>query len=232
MENHSPLYPVFLSLKNRHCLVVGLGEVGLRKLAGVLDSEPASVLALDAAPLSEKTLALLKNRPVRFEQRQCREEDISGKTLVFAATGNRAENTRIAGLCSKLGVLCNCAAPPEQGDVFIPAVVRQGRLSLALSTGGASPALAGQWRLELEQWLADRRRAAEFLARLRPLVLDLPHPEEENKQVLRALARSPLRQWLAEGDVASCRARLSEIVPAELHDSLTSLLAESLDDLP
>ncbi|MDR2801420.1 MAG: bifunctional precorrin-2 dehydrogenase/sirohydrochlorin ferrochelatase [Desulfovibrio sp.] len=231
MESHAPLYPVFLSLKNQHCLVAGLGEVGLRKLSHLLDCKPASVLALDTGIPSGKALPLLEKDCVRFERRVCSPEDIAGKSLVFAATASKEENTRIAGLCLKMGVLCNCAAPPGLGNVFLPAVARQGRLAAALSTGGASPALARQWRDELTAWLAPRRRAAHLLGRLRPLLLGLPDHAGKNKKILQKLAASSLQRRLADGDVKSCQTWLAAELPVELHAHIAPLLAELFDDL-
>ncbi|MDR2054639.1 MAG: bifunctional precorrin-2 dehydrogenase/sirohydrochlorin ferrochelatase [Desulfovibrio sp.] len=232
MESHTPLYPVFLSLKNRHCLVAGLGEVGLRKLAHLLDCKPASVLVLDTKAPSEKVLPLLEKSCVRFERRTCSPEDITGKILVFAATGSKEENARIAGLCLEMGVLCNCAAPPALGNVFLPAVARQGRLAAALSTGGASPALARQWRDELNAWLIPRRRAAHLLGRLRPLLLDLPDNTGKNKKILQKLATPALQRRLADGNAGSCQTWLAAELPAELHAHIAPLLAELFDALP
>ncbi|MDR1659581.1 MAG: bifunctional precorrin-2 dehydrogenase/sirohydrochlorin ferrochelatase [Desulfovibrio sp.] len=232
MESHAPLYPVFLSLRNRHCLVAGLGEVGLRKLSHLLDCKPASILALDTNFPSEKALPLLEKTRVRFERRSCTAEDIPGKILVFATTGSKEENARIAGLCRKMGVLCNCAAPPGLGNVFLPAVARQGRLVAALSTGGASPALARRWRDELKAWLIPRRRAVRLLGRLRPLLLDLPDNTGKNKKILQKLAASPLQRLLADGDAESCETWLASELPAELHAHIAPLLAELFDDRP
>lgn len=232
MEKHAPLYPVFLSLANQHCLVAGLGEVGLRKLSHLLDCKPASVLALDTNAPSEKALPLLEKHRVRFERRTCSPEDIPGKILVFAATGSKKENSRIAGLCLKMGVLCNCAAPPDLGNVFLPAVARQGRLAAALSTGGASPALARQWRDELNAWLTPRRRSVCLLGHLRPLLLDLPDHAGKYKKILQKLAAPPLQRLLGDGDVKSCQTWLAAELPAELHAHIAPLLAELFDDRP
>ncbi|MDR3357507.1 MAG: bifunctional precorrin-2 dehydrogenase/sirohydrochlorin ferrochelatase [Desulfovibrio sp.] len=231
MENHAPLYPVFLSLKYQRCLVVGLGEVGLRKLSHLLDCKPASVLALDTEAPSGKALPLLEKSCVRFERRACLPEDIAGKSLVFAATGNREENARIAGLCLKMGILCNCAAPPSLGNVFLPAVARQGRLAAALSTGGASPALARRWRGEINAWLAPRKRAAHLLGRLRPLLLDLPDNAGTSRKILQKLASPSLQRRLARGDAESCQTWLAAELPVELHVHIAPLLAEVFDDL-
>ena len=115
---HAPLYPIFLSLEGRACLVAGLGGVGRRKLEGLLACGPASVLVLDilrAEDLSAEAAALLTDPRACFESRTCTPADIQGRALVFAATGSAVENARIAALCREANVLCNCASAPELG---------------------------------------------------------------------------------------------------------------------
>ncbi len=171
---------------------------------------------------------MLRDERVRFERRTCTTDDINGKTLVFAATGDADENRRIAALCRSLGVLCNCASTPEEGNFQVPAVARRAPLAAALSTGGASPALARRWKDELAQWLAPRARMATLMGRLRPLVLALGVETGQNTQLFRSLAVSPLQQWLEAGDIESCRQCLLAELPAELHVHI----AELLYDLP
>ena len=141
----APLYPIFISLTGIHCLVVGLGQVGQRKLSGLLACGPASVLVLDLAEPATEVAALLSDPRVRFERRSCTQADLQGRALVFAATGSAAENSRIATLCAGAGILCNSASNPEEGCFQGPAVARHAPLAAALSTGGASPALARRW---------------------------------------------------------------------------------------
>lgn len=227
-QNSAPLYPVFLSLSGIHCLLVGLGRVGQRKLAGLLACAPASVLALDLAEPSGETAALLRAPGVRFERRACRDEDITGRALVFAATGSAAENSRIAALCAARGVLCNSASNPHEGCVQVPAVARCAPLAAALSTGGASPALARRWKDELARWLAPRSRMGVLMGRLRPLVLALGEDTGQNTGLFRKLAASSLQEWLEENDLERCRRWLRAELPPALH----AHIAELLHDLP
>lgn len=227
----APLYPLFLSLEGKHCLLAGLGEVGRRKLSGLLCCAPASVLVLDtsaAAATSPDAVALLAHDRVCFENRACTPEDVRGRALVFAATGDARENAGIAALCREAAVPCNCVSAPELGSFLVPAVARRDDLAVALSTGGASPALARRWRGELEVWLAPRARMACLMGRLRPLVLALNRETGQNAQLFRRLAASPLQQWLGEGDFQRCRQWLLAELPPVLHVHL----AELLDDLP
>lgn len=234
MEKPAPktvFYPLFLSLEGMRCLVAGLGQVGQRKLEGVLACGPAFVLVLDIdepspddAPLQD----LLRHSNVRFERRACEESDIPGMTLVFAATGNDAENKRIAAICRRKGILCNCASAPEDGSFQVPAVARKNSLAAALSTGGASPALARRWKGELAGWLAPRASMACLMGRLRPLVLALGGETGQNTKLFRKLAASPLQQWLENKEMENCRQWLLAELPTELH----AYIAELLYDLP
>ena len=225
----APAYPLFLSLGNCHCLVVGLGEVGQRKLAGLLVCKPLSVLALDMLPqeaLPPGARSLLAAPCVRYAQRPCQMDDVMASNLVFAATGKHEENLRIAALCHEARVFCNCASAPHAGNFMLPSVARQGEMAVALSTGGASPALARRWRHELEDWLAPRSRMVRLMGRLRPLVLAMKADTGQNTELFRKIAASPLQGWLASNDMEQCRQWLLAHLPPPLH----AHLAELLDD--
>ena len=224
----APLYPVFISLADLRCLLVGFGQVGQRKLAGLLACNPASVLVLDMAEPTAEAAALLRDTRVRFERRAFQNADLPGCALVFAATGSAAENSRIAGLCAAAGILCNSASTPGEGSFQVPAVARTAQLAAALSTGGASPALARRWKGELEHWLAPRSRMAALMGRLRPLVLALGDDTGQNTRLFRKLADSSLQQWLEENDHENCRRCLQAELPPALH----AYIAELLNDLP
>lgn len=228
----APLYPIFISLSGIRCLVVGLGQVGQRKLSGLLACNPASVLVLDpVGPATEsapEAAELLRDPRVHFERRACETADLNGCGLVFAATGSAAENSRIAALCAVAGILCNSASNPDEGCFQVPAVARSTPLAAALSTGGASPALARRWKGELERWLEPRSRMATLMGRLRPLVLALGHDTGQNTGLFRKLAESPLQQWLEEHDHENCTRYLQAVLPPALHANI----AELLHDLP
>lgn len=225
-------YPLFLSLEGEHCLVAGLGEVGRRKLAGLLAAGVGSVLALESKlpaaageiAVQDEMAQLTADPRVRLERRACTAEDVRAARLVFAATSDAEENARIAALCRGAGVLCNCASAPELGAFAVPAVARSGALAAAISTGGASPALTRILRRELELWLAPRAALARFLGRLRPLVLAMGADTRHNSQLFRKVAASPLGDWLAAGDLDRCRAWLERELPPALAAQALPLL--------
>lgn len=226
-----PPYPLFLSLRHFRCLVVGLGEVGQRKLAGLLVCKPEAVLVMDTVPyeaLSSSARALLADPCVRYICRTCILTDITQSDIVFAATGDPGENRRIADLCKTARVLCNCVSDPAAGNVALPSVVRHESMTLALSTGGASPALARRWKGELQDWLTPRSRIVRLMGRLRPLVLAMETDTVQNTALFRKIANSPLQEWLATGELEQCRLWLLEHLPRILH----AHIAELLDDKP
>ena len=228
-------YPVFLSLENEHCLVAGLGDVGKRKLAGLLAAGVGSVLALDtslpenpaAASLGVQFAWLAEDPRVSLANHACNEEDVRASRLVFAATGDPKENERIASLCREAKVLCNCASDPELGQFALPAVTRYGEICCALSTGGSSPALARQLRCELQDLLKPHAALANFLGKLRPYVIAMNEDSGQNSQLFRKLTASPLGGWLAAGKFDACRDWLN----AELHPILATQGIVLLNDL-
>ena len=219
------LYPLFLDLHDACCLVAGFGEVGRRKVAGLLQAGARCVRVCDLTPPQDEEGRQLAARPqVAFLARACTAEDITGCRLVFAATSNTEENARITALCKERQILCNCVDAPSRGDFMVPSVARRGSLTLALSTGGASPALARRWRRELEDWLTPRERLSHLMGRLRMPLLALGHDSRQNRKLFRALAESPLQRWLQEGDQKACEDYLARTLPPELHARITEFL--------
>ena len=143
------LFPLFLKLKKRKCLVVGAGAVGQGKIAGLLESgADVHVIAPEA---TQRVQEWARGRQVRWSQRQFRDSDLTGCLLIVAATSSSELHKRIFRLAQQRGVLCNVVDVPELCDFYYPAVVRRGALQIAVSTGGESPALAQRLRKKLEK---------------------------------------------------------------------------------
>jgi len=218
-------YPLLMNMTGARCLVVGAGEVGCRKLADLLTSELAEAVVLDIAAPSAVLTGLLHDARVRFEQRPFEESDVRGKTLVFAATGDHAMNSRVLAACETAGVLCNCADDPERSGFIVPSRICEGRVTVSLSTQGASPALARRMREEMTPRVRNvYAPLAELLARLRPGVLALGWETRRNTELFRHIVHSDLGEALAAGDTRRCTALLQELLPDVLRDRITELL--------
>lgn len=181
------LFPMFLKLEERHCLVVGAGKVGEPKIAGLLDTGALiRVVALEASPVVHEWARCGK---VELELRPFSPEDLDGMFLIIVATNSRSLNERVCNEARKRGVLCNVVDVPDLCDFFYPAVVRRGDLQIAVSTGGQSPSLAQKIRQQLEkqfgpayaQWVAE-------LGETRRLILASDLDRERKLQLLHSLA--------------------------------------------
>jgi precorrin-2 dehydrogenase/sirohydrochlorin ferrochelatase len=199
-------YPVIFQIQDQLCVVVGAGPVGLRKVRGLLAAGARVRLITSALPARDLQEVQLVLRPYR-------RGDLAGARLVFAATDDPVLNAAIAADAHAAGIPVNCADDPEHGDFTLPAVLRRGELTVAVSTGGGSPALAATLRDRLEDLLGPEwALVVELAAGLRRLWLTLPTDSEYNRQVLRRLIDRGLPQRMAAGDTAGADRLLAEVV--------------------
>ena len=214
-------YPIFLDLFSREVLVAGAGSVGRRKIRTLLKVPVRQITVVDPKPprppLPEADNLLFLPRPFA-------PADLKGKSLVFAATDNPAINARIVALCVRRRIWSNRADEPESGNFFVPAHTEQNGITVAVSTGGKSPALAGIIRDDLDAWLGTRYLPILLLLdRLRPLLLTLPETGAR-ADILNALVSSPLAETLARGDLAGSRDLLRRHLPDMLLPKINELL--------
>jgi precorrin-2 dehydrogenase/sirohydrochlorin ferrochelatase len=139
------LYPIFLDLSGRRCVVVGGGEVANRKARKLLQARARVVV------ISPKIQPELESIAVEVHRRPYKEGDLEGAYLAFAATDSREANAAVAREARERGVPVNVADKPFEGDFALPSTLRRGRLQIAVSTGGASPTLARRIKNELEE---------------------------------------------------------------------------------
>ena len=133
-------YMACLDLEGRSCLVVGGGRVGLEKASGLLEcGARVTVVAPQAC-------AELRRLPVRWRRKPYDSSDLEGHFLVVAATSITSVNRRVYADAEARSLLCNVADVPELCSFILPAVHREGPIAIAVTTGGASPALAQRLR--------------------------------------------------------------------------------------
>jgi precorrin-2 dehydrogenase/sirohydrochlorin ferrochelatase len=164
------MFPIFLKLESRACLVVGAGVVAEGKIAGLL-AERAS-LKVVAPQATAQIRQWASAGAIDWEQRTFESRDLEGMFLVIVATSSHEVNTQVFTEALAKGILCNAVDDPPNCDFYYPAVVRRGDLQIAISTGGQSPALAQRIRQELEKqfgaeyesWVATLGKQREELA--------------------------------------------------------------------
>jgi siroheme synthase-like protein len=140
----TPFYIACLKLSGRRCLVVGGGDIGLEKVEGLLAAEgDVCLVAPDAIPALE---SLAAEGSIAWERRAYRPEDLEGAFMVIAATDDTDVNIGVYDDAEKRAMLVNVVDVPPLCNFILPAIVRTGPLAIAISTAGASPALAKRIR--------------------------------------------------------------------------------------
>ncbi len=201
----SPLYPAFLNLAGRRCVVVGGGAVAARKVRGLVGANADVVVV---APATDPAIdALEASGSIRVQRRPYRAGDLDGASLAVAATNDHAVNEAVVRDARAAGALVNVVDDPAACDVIVPAIVRRGDVTLAVSTGGRSPGFARYLREELAEWLSDERLALlDLVAEVRDELRAAgarPDPERWRQAV-----RSNILEVLATGDRAAARRAL------------------------
>jgi precorrin-2 dehydrogenase/sirohydrochlorin ferrochelatase len=143
----TPFYIACLRLKGRRCLVVGAGDVGLEKVEGLLACDADVTLV---APEAHPALAdLAAEGSIRWERRSFDAGDLDGCLIAIAATADTDVNIHVFDEAEKRAMLVNVVDVPPLCNFILPAIVRTGPLAVAISTAGASPALAKRMKREI-----------------------------------------------------------------------------------
>jgi precorrin-2 dehydrogenase/sirohydrochlorin ferrochelatase len=184
-------YPLFLDLAGQKVIVIGAGRVAERKIRLLLAAKAHITVVAPRATTSIRKLS--SNKRVRCLRRTYRVGDLRTARLVVAATNDEKLNERVCRDAKRRRLPVNCAAPPEAGNFIVPSVVRRGNLTIAISTGGSSPALAKRIRRELEQYLhAGYAGVATKMATIRKTVSRTVKSAAKR----RAVYRRTLSAWL------------------------------------
>jgi precorrin-2 dehydrogenase/sirohydrochlorin ferrochelatase len=208
-------YPIFAVIEDKPCLVVGGGAVGERK---VLDLMAAGArVTVVSRTLTPELAALADRGEITYLPEDFRESQVEGMALVMAATDDPQVNARVSAAAQARAIWVNVADEPEYCSFIVPAQVRRGDLTLAISTGGASPALARQVREELQQHFGPEYGPyLDLLQRVRTRVLADRRAHPDNGPLFHRLVNSPLREAMAQGDRARVLSLLHEVLGSVL----------------
>jgi precorrin-2 dehydrogenase/sirohydrochlorin ferrochelatase len=218
-------YPIFAIIEARPCLVVGGGAVGERKVQDLLlAGAQVTVLSRELTPALQE---LAEAGQIRYLKEDFTPDHLKGMVLVLAATDDRQVNARVSAAAQAQGIWVNVADDPEFCTFIVPAQVKRGDLTLAISTGGASPALARKLRRELQQQFGPEYRPyLALLQGLRDRLLSSRRGRPENAELFHRLVDSPLREAVAQGDrdrvVAVLREILGDALSLQVLGELTS----------
>jgi siroheme synthase-like protein len=145
----TPFYIACLRLSGRRCVVIGGGEVGLEKVEGLLAC--GGMVTLVAPEAHPELVQLALEGSIRWEQREYEDGDLEGALIAIAATDDTEGNIRVFEDAERRSMLVNVVDVPPLCSFILPAIVRTGPLAVAISTAGASPALAKRMKAEIAE---------------------------------------------------------------------------------
>jgi precorrin-2 dehydrogenase / sirohydrochlorin ferrochelatase len=158
----TPVYIACLRLSGRRCVVVGGGEVGLEKVEGLLAC--GGEVTLIAPGAVEELRRYAGEGSIAWERREFAAPDLEGAFLVIAATGDTEVNIAVYEEAERRAMLVNVVDVPPLCNFILPAILRTGAVSIAISTQGASPALAKRMKREISELFgSEYARLAEIL---------------------------------------------------------------------
>ena len=195
-------FPIYLDMTRRRCLVIGGGAVAERKIANLLEAgAEVTVLSPD---VTENIARWSKRELLQLKARRFQDGDLAGFELAFVATDDPDVNDAACREGRSGGVWINSADDPEHCDFILPSVLRRGDLTVAVSSGGNSPALARTIREELELYLTQEyeilaQMAAEARRELRQRGITVSF------ETWRRALSGDVRQFLLRGELARAK---------------------------
>jgi precorrin-2 dehydrogenase/sirohydrochlorin ferrochelatase len=206
-----PYYPAILDLGGRTALVVGAGTIGEGKIRNLLNAGArVRVVSLEA---TDQVRSWADEGLVELSLRAYESADLEDCFLVIAATERNETNVRVFEAAERRRMLCNVVDAPDLCNFILPSIMRRGDLAIAVSTAGASPALARKIRLELEERYAEEYALAlELLGSLRA-ELKGRYPDPRDRKILfERIVYSDLLEMLRAGDSEAIEAWIEKCI--------------------
>lgn len=203
-------YPVFLKLQGKKCIVVGAGEVAERKAVRLLEcGAEVSVIGRGPTPGLKK---LAEEGKLGHVAADYDEMLIKGAYLVISATDDPGVNEAVQKAANRAAVPVNVVDDPQLCDFILPSIVKRGALQIAISTGGASPALARKVRLDLEKEFGEEYALfLDVLAELRTRILKKGRPSSVNKKMFATVVESEVLDLIRRKEWDEARQVIQEL---------------------
>lgn len=192
-------YPILLDVQGRRCLVVGGGRVAERKVGSLV--EAGAEVWVVAREMTVGLAEMAARGAIRVRIGEPTEGDFVGAILAIAATDDECTNRQVREWARAHSVLVNVVDVPESCDFIVPARIDRGPISIAVSTGGASPALAKHLREVLEKHVTEAHgQLAELMGALRQEVAAAVPAQSERAAAWHRVIGSGVLELLAAGD--------------------------------
>ena len=216
------MYPVCLEIRDRLCVVVGGGEVALRKVLGLL---AAGAMVRVVSPALEPELAeLAAQGQIDWRRKPYAAEDLGQGLLVFAVTDDRAVQAQICRQAQENGQLINVADDPDACNFQVPACLRRGDLTIGVATNGRSPAVAAMVRERLaREYGPEYEVLLRLMAQVRHQVAGATLSQAERKKIYKKILHDDIVDWIRQGEVTLLRAHLQSVLGPGMELDISAL---------
>jgi precorrin-2 dehydrogenase/sirohydrochlorin ferrochelatase len=192
-------YPINIDVQDRHCLVVGGGQVGTRKVRTLVDC--GAKVTVISPEVTQKLTDLAHRKVIRLKRRAYCDTDLDDVFLVIGATDDETLNRQIHEDAEKRQRLCNIADQPHLCNFILPSIINQGDLIIAISTSGNSPAFAKHLRRTLQdQFGPEYGQLLDLMGALRKRLLAESHAPEAHKPLFEKLIAAGLLELIRQND--------------------------------
>ena len=182
-------YPIQLNLKGKQAIIIGGGKVAQRKLAGLLDT--GAQITIVSPEITDRIREYCQSGKVIWKQKSFTRDDLEKMFLVIAATNDPETNKAVKRFVSTHQLLL-MVDDPEESDFILPSVMNRGRLTLTVSTSGASPILTKKIKQDLaQQYGPEYQEYVDFLYQCRKWILDEVEDAKMKQQLLTKITEPP-----------------------------------------
>lgn len=200
-------YMISLDLSGKTCLVVGGGQVAERKALSL--AECGARVKVVSPGLTPRLRELAGKEQILFREGVYNSGDLEGVFLVIGATDSEETNRRVADDCAARNIAVNIVDDPSKGNFFVPASVKRGPLTIAVSTGGKSPLLSRKIREELERLYGPQYALfVDMLGEMRENVINSIADEQKKREVLESLVSDEILDLLKKGRLEQVKERM------------------------
>ena len=203
-------YPAFLDIKGKKCLVAGGGKVAERKVNSLLKC--GAEVSIVSPNLTKRLRGLSSKGKTKFLKGEFKEKCLKDMFLVIGATDNDEVNFKVYESANKKNILVNIVDSLELCNFIVPSVVERGALTIAISTGGKSPALAKKLRKELEERYGFEYIKFFLMGNLRKRISAKIRDKKKREDIYKKLVDSDIINLIRDGDNKAVRNRVKEII--------------------
>ena len=204
-------YPAFLDIKGKKCLVAGGGKVAERKVNSLLKC--GAEVSIVSPNLTRRLKELNSKGKIKFLKGEFKEKYLKDIFLVIGATDNSNVNFMVYESANKKNILVNIVDSPELCNFIVPSVVERDALTIAISTGGKSPALSKKLRKELEdRYGFEYAKFLNLMGNLRRRISAKIRDKRKREEIYKKLVDSDIIKLIRDGNDKSAKNRIDEII--------------------